>query len=167
MGLADALLAFPAILLALAVLALAGPGRWSIVAALAIAYTPSVARIVRSAVLSVAGREYVEASRVAGNGALYTLWRHVLPNCTGTIVVLATAMLGWVLLAESALSFLGLGVPPPAPSWGGMLAASRPYLQNAVWLQIAPGLCIAITLLGVNLAGDALRDRLAPRSRPL
>jgi peptide/nickel transport system permease protein len=89
--------------------------------------------------------------------------RHVLTNCQAPLAVLATSMFGWVLLAESALSFLGLGVPPPAPSWGNMLAASRPYIETASWLGIAPGLCISLTLLGINLLGDSLRDRLDPR----
>ena len=163
MAVSDALLAFPGILLALAVLSVVGGGSFGIVAALTVAYTPTVARVVRAAVLAVAARDYVEASRVSGNSALYTMARHVLPNCTAPIIVLATAMLGWVLLAESALSFLGLGVPPPAPSWGTMLAASRPYMQTAVWLELAPGLCIALALLGVNMLGDALRDRFDPR----
>lgn len=159
----DALLAFPGTLLALAVLVVLGPGRTSIIAALAIAYVPAVLRVVRAAALSVVQREFVEASRMMGNGALFTIWRHVLPNCLPPVTVLATAMLGWVLLSESALSFLGLGVPPPAPSWGGMLASSRPYMTTAAWLEITPGLCIALTLLGVNQLGDALRDRLDPR----
>ena len=164
-ALADALLAFPGILLALAVLVILGPGRASLITALGNAYTPAVLRVVRGAALSVRQREFVEASRMMGNGRLYTIWRHILPNCLPPITVLATSMLGWVLLAESALSFLGLGLPPPAASWGGMLASSRPYLQSAVWLELAPGLCIALTLLGVNQLGDALRDRLDPRMR--
>jgi peptide/nickel transport system permease protein len=120
-------------------------------------------RVVRGTVMSIREREYVEASRVLGNGELYTMARHVLPNAIAPIAVLATSMFGWVILSESALSFLGLGVPPPAPTWGNMLAAARPYLQSAPWLGIAPGLCIAVTLLGINLLGDALRDRLDPR----
>jgi peptide/nickel transport system permease protein len=149
------------------VLVITGGGQWSIIAALGIAYTPTVARVVRGAVLSVRQRDYVEASRMIGNSSLYSMLRHVLPNCLSAIIVLATAMLGWVLLAESALSFLGLGVPPPAPSWGNMLAASRPYMASSVWLELAPGCCIAVTLLAVNMLGDALRDWLDPRSRPL
>jgi peptide/nickel transport system permease protein len=161
----DALLAFPGILLALAVLVVIGAGRTAIIIALAVAYTPSTVRIVRATALSLREREFVEASRMIGNSEIYTMVRHVLPNCLAPLIVLATSMLGWVLLAESALSFLGLGVPPPAPTWGNMLAASRPYMQSAAWLEIAPGLCIALTLLGVNLLGDALRDRLDPRMR--
>lgn len=164
-ALADALLAFPGMLLALAVLVILGPGRFPLIAALAIAYAPAVLRVSRGAALSIGARDFVAASRMMGNGAGFTMLRHVLPNCLPPITVFATSMLGWVLLAESALSFLGLGLPPPASSWGAMLAASRPYMQSAIWLEIAPGLCIALTLLGVNQLGDALRDRLDPRMR--
>ena len=163
MALNDALLAFPGILLALGLLAVIGPGQWGIVAALGLAYTPTVARIVRGAVLSIREREFVEASRSIGNSEGYTMWRHVLPSTLSPLTVLATSLFGWAILAESALSFLGLGVPPPAPTWGNMLSAARPYLQSAAWLGIAPGACIAASLLGVNLLGDALRDRFDPR----
>jgi peptide/nickel transport system permease protein len=163
MAFTDALLAFPGILLALGVMIVVGASKFGIVLALGLAYMPSVARIVRGTVLSIREKEYIEASRVMGNSELYTLARHVLPNAIAPVAVLATSMFGWVLLAESALSFLGLGVPPPAPTWGNMLAASRSYMENASWLGIAPGLCIALTLLGINLLGDALRDRLDPR----
>ena len=161
----DALLAFPGILLALGLLAVMGPNKYGIVLALALAYMPSVVRVVRGSVLSVRAREFVEASRVLVNSETYTAWRHVLPNCVAPLTVLATAMLGWVLLAEGALSFLGLGVPPPEATWGNMLAASRPFIGQAAWLAVLPGLCISLALLGVNLLGDALRDRLDPRMR--
>lgn len=157
----DALLAFPGILLALGLIVVIGAGRHGIV--LALAYTPAVVRVVRSTVLSIRETDFVEASRVIGNSELYTMLRHVLPNCLAPLSVLAPSMFGWVLLAESALSFLGLGVPPPAPTWGNMLAASQPFFENAVWLSLAPGACIALTLLGINLLGDSLRDRLDPR----
>jgi peptide/nickel transport system permease protein len=163
MAVNDALLAFPGILLALGVMVVVGANKYGIVLALGLAYAPSVVRVVRGTVLSVREREYVEASRMIGNGELYSMVRHVLPNCLAPVAVLATSMFGWVLLSESALSFLGLGVPPPAPTWGNMLAAGRPYMETAVWLGIAPGLCIACTLLGINLLGDSLRDRLDPR----
>ncbi|MGY3453641.1 ABC transporter permease [Bradyrhizobium sp. USDA 4353] len=163
MAVNDALLAFPGILLALGVMIVIGANTFGLVLALALAYMPSVARVVRGTVLSIREKEYIEASRVLGNSELYSLLRHVLPNAVAPVAVLATSMFGWVLLAESALSFLGLGVPPPAPSWGNMLAGSRPYMENAAWLSIAPGLCIALTLLGINLLGDSLRDRLDPR----
>jgi peptide/nickel transport system permease protein len=163
MAINDALLAFPGILLALAVMIVVGANKFGLVVALGLAYIPSVARVVRATVLSIREKEYVEASRVIGNSEAYTMLRHVLPNAMAPVAVLATGMFGWVLLAESALSFLGLGVPPPAPTWGNMLAASRPFMETAVWLSIAPGLCIALTLLGINLTGDFLRDRLDPR----
>lgn len=164
MTVSDAILAFPGILLALAMVSVIGSSARSIVIALAIAYLPATIRIVRSAVFSIREREFIEASRVAGDGVIYTMWRHVLPNALPPIIVLATSLFGWVVLSESALSFLGVGVPPPAPTWGNMLATARPYMYTAPWLSIAPGLCIVATLLGINMLGDALRDRFDPRS---
>jgi peptide/nickel transport system permease protein len=161
----DALLAFPGILLALGLLAILGANQYGIILALGIAYTPSVARIIRGNVLSLREKEYIDASRVLGNSELFTMTRHILPNCIAPITVLATSMFGWVLLAESSLSFLGLGVPPPAPTWGNMLSSARPFLSQAVWLGVFPGLCISLTLLGINLLGDAIRDKLDPRMR--
>jgi peptide/nickel transport system permease protein len=161
----DAVLAFPPILLALALVAIMGPSRQSVMLALSIAYVPVVTRVVRGSVLSIRESEYIQASVLCGDSTLYTLWRHVLPNAVAPIVVLATSLFGWVVLYESALSFLGVGVPPPAPTWGNMLADSRPYMETASWLSIVPGLCIVATLLGVNLLGHALRDRLDPRER--
>jgi peptide/nickel transport system permease protein len=109
----------------------------------------------------------VDASRVMGNAEFFTLLRHVLPNCVAPVTVLATMLFGWALLAESSLSFLGLGVPPPAPSWGGMLSDARQFVATSTWLAIAPGVCISIALLGVNLLGDAVRDALDPRMKNL
>jgi peptide/nickel transport system permease protein len=159
----DALLAFPGILLALGIMVIVGANKWGIVLALGLAYAPTAVRVVRGTVLSLREREYIEASRVIGNSWARTVFVHILPNCIAPLVVLATSMFGWVVLAESALSFLGLGVPPPAPTWGNMLSSGRPYIESAAWLGIAPGACIALTLLGVNLLGDALRDWLDPR----
>lgn len=164
MMLNDALLAFPGILLALGLVSLIGPGTTGIVVALSVAYTPKVIRIVRGSVISLREREFIEASRALGNGSGFTILRHVLPNTLTPIAVFATSMFGWAILVESALSFLGLGVPPPAPTWGNMLAAARPYLDSAPWLSVFPGLFIAMTLLSVNLLGDALRDLLDPRT---
>ncbi|ROZ64185.1 ABC transporter permease [Ramlibacter sp. WS9] len=159
----DALLAFPGILLALGVMVIIGANKWGIVLALGLAYAPTAVRVVRGTVLSLREKEYIEASRVIGNSGMRTVFVHILPNCVAPLVVLATSMFGWVILAESALSFLGLGVPPPAPTWGNMLSSGRPYIESAAWLGIAPGVCIALTLLGINLLGDALRDWLDPR----
>jgi peptide/nickel transport system permease protein len=159
----DTLLAFPGILLALGLLAVLGPSAWGIVLALGLAFAPTVARVVRGTVLSVREREFIEASRALGNSEWFTLFRHVAPQTIAPVTVLATSMFGWVVLSESALSFLGLGVPPPAATWGNMLASARPFMQEAPRLSIAPGLMIAACLLGANLLGDALRDLLDPR----
>lgn len=161
----DALLAFPGLLLALGLMAVFGASRGGIVVALGLAYMPVVVRLVRGTVMSIREREFVEASRVSGNGELYTMMRHVLPNCLAPVIVLATTMFGWIILSESALSFLGLGVPPPAPSWGNMLSTARPHVGSAPFLVIFPGLCISLTLLGVNLLGDALGDWLDPKMK--
>ncbi|MDV6228594.1 ABC transporter permease [Nitratireductor aquimarinus] len=160
----EALMAFPGILLALALMVAIGPNKYGVVLALALAYLPSVTRLVRGTVLSLREKEYIEASVALGNGTLFTLFRHVLPNSLGPLIVLSTTMFGWVLLAESSLAFLGLGVPPPAPTWGNMLAEARSYLMRFPWLGILPGICISFALLGVNLFGDALRDELDPRN---
>ena len=136
----NALLAFPGLLLALGLLAVVGANKYGIILALGLAYTPSVTRIVRGTVLSLREREFIESSRVLGNSEAYTMARHVLPNCIAPLTVLATSMFGWVILAESALSFLGLGVPPPAPTWGNMLASARQFMAQAAYLSIFPGL---------------------------
>ncbi len=159
----DAFLAFPGLLLALGFMAVFGASRNGIIVALGLAYMPVVVRVVRGTVMSIREREFVEASRVMGNSEIVTMMRHVLPNCVAPITVLATTMFGWIILAESALSFLGLGVPPPAPSWGNMLSTARPYISQAPHLIILPGLCISVTLLAVNMLGDAVRDWLDPK----
>ena len=167
LAVADALLAFPALILALGMVALVSASGSAVVLALAVAYCPAVTRVVRSAVIAMKGRDFVTASAVMGNGRFYTLARHILPNTAGTVIVLATSLFGWSVLAESSLSFLGLGVPPPAPSWGGMLADSRNYFEQAPWLALAPGIAISSALLGINLLGDALRDHFDPKTRDL
>lgn len=163
----DALLAFPSLILALAVIAIYGSGEYAVIIALSIAYLPSVVRIVRTSGLSLKRKEFVDASAIMGNSRFFTLLAHILPNTLGSITVLGTSLFGWALLAESALSFLGLGVAPPAASWGGMLADSRYYFEHAPWLALAPGLAISMSLLGINLFGDALRDYLDPRMKNL
>lgn len=163
----DALLAFPSLLMALALLSILGANMYGVIVALALAYLPTVVRVVRGAVLSLREQEFVEASRLMGHPTSYTMRKHILPNCLAPVIVIATSMFGSVLLTESALSFLGLGVPPPAPTWGNMLASARPHIGDAVWLGIFPGLCISLTLLGINLFGDYVRDRFDPRMRGL
>lgn len=159
----DAFMAFPGILLALAIMAAIGPHQYGIILALGFAYMPNVSRIVRSTVISIREKEYVEASRALGNSESYTVLRHVIPQCISPLTVIATAIFGGAILSESALSFLGLGVPPPHPTWGGMLADARQYMSIAPWLSVFPGIAITAALLGVNLFGDALRDRFDPK----
>lgn len=161
----EAIMAFPPLLLVLIFLSIAGPSTISVVLALGIAFTPTAVRVTRAAVLSVRESEYVEASRVLGGGDAWTLWRHIAPNCVSPLTVMATSMFATVLLLESALSFLGLGVPPPQATWGGLLADSRQFLGQAPWLSIFPGLMITLALLGINLLGDALRDEFDPKQR--
>lgn len=163
----DALLAFPSLIMALAVVTIFGAGPYTPVLALSIAYLPSVVRVVRAAVLGLRRRDFVDASTIMGNSRRFTLFRHILPNTLAPVIVLATSIFGWALLAESALSFLGLGVPPPAASWGGMLADSRVYFEDAPWLALAPGFALSMSLLGINLFGDALRDYFDPRMKNL
>lgn len=167
MTIVDAVMAFPGILLALAIMAIIGPQRYGVVLALGIAYTPNVVRIVRGIVLSVREKEYIEASRAMGNSELYTVITHVVPACISAMTVIGTAIFGGALLSESALSFLGLGVPPPAPTLGGLLADATVYMDVAPWLSVFPGLAISVILLGVNLFGDALRDKFDPRMHRL
>jgi len=159
----DALLAFPGLLLALGIMAIFGASSSGIIIALGIAYMPAVVRVVRGSVLSIRQLEYVDASRVMGNPDWTTMFRHVLPNSIPPITVLASMMFGGIILSEAALSFLGLGVPPPNPSWGNMLASARPYIVQAPLLILLPGICITITLLGINLMGDAIRDMVDPK----
>lgn len=167
MAVMDALLAFPSLIMALAVVTVFGAGPYTPVLALSVAYLPSVVRVIRAAVLGLRHRDFVDASTIMGNSRAFTLFRHVLPNTLAPVIVLATSIFGWALLAESALSFLGLGVPPPAASWGGMLADSRVYFEDAPWLALAPGFALSISLLGINLFGDALRDYFDPRMKHL
>lgn len=161
----ESLMAFPGLLLALGIMTIVGPSKWGVVLALGLAYTPSVTRIVRGAVLSLRQRDFVVASQAMGNSDSWTVMRHILPNCVAPLVVFSTSLFGSALLAESALSFLGLGVPPPAPTWGGMLAESRSAMDQAIWLAAFPGGMISLALLGINLFGDAVRDMLDPRMK--
>jgi peptide/nickel transport system permease protein len=165
MILLESLMAFPGLLLALGIMAIIGPSKTGVVLALGLAYTPSVARIARATVFSLRQRDFVIASQAMGNSGLWTLARHILPNCVAPLIIFSTSLFGSALLAESALSFLGLGVPPPAPSWGGMLSDSRNSMEQAIWLSIFPGAMISFALLGINMLGDAVRDLLDPRMK--
>lgn len=165
MRIVDALLAFPALLLALAISAVLGPNLRNTIIAIGVAFTPFLARIVRGEALRVAQQPFVEAARVAGTGDLNMLIRHVLPNVMPVTIVQGTISLAFAILTGAALSFLGLGTQPPHPSWGLMIQASRNYLGFAPWTALVPGAAIALTVLGFNLFGDVLRDILDPRAR--
>jgi peptide/nickel transport system permease protein len=164
--LVDAWQSFPYLIIILSLLAVLGPGMLNVILALSILVAAAASRVIRSATLSVVEYPYIEAARAMGAGHGRVILRHVLPNVTATIVVIATIGLGGVILAESALSFLGFGVPPPHPSWGSMLSGSgRTYMYNAPWIAIWPGVAISLVVFGFNMLGDALRDVLDPRLR--
>ena len=162
----DAWQSFPYLIIILSLLAVLGPGMLNVILALSILVAAATSRVIRSATLSVVEHPYIEAARAMGAGHLRVILRHVLPNVAATIVVVATIGLGGVILAESALSFLGYGVPPPHPSWGSMLSGSgRTYMYSAPWIAIWPGVAISLVVFGFNMLGDALRDVLDPRLR--
>jgi len=162
----DAWLSFPYLIIILSVMAVLGPGLGNVVISLAVLIAATNSRVIRGATLGVMQHSYVEAARAIGCGHTRIIVRHLLPNVTATIIILATIGLGAVILAESALSFLGFGVPPPHPSWGGMLSGSgRTYMFRAPWMAIWPGVAISLAVFGFNMLGDALRDVLDPRLR--
>ncbi|MEI6097561.1 MAG: ABC transporter permease [Alphaproteobacteria bacterium] len=165
MRLVDTLLAFPALLLALTISAVLGPNIQNTTIAIGVAFTPYLARIIRGEALRVAQMPYVEAARAAGTTNLAMLGRHILPNILPVVIVQATISLAFAILAEAGLSFLGLGTQPPAASWGLMIQASRDYLEKAPWTGLVPGAAVALTVLGLNMFGDVLRDVLDPRSK--
>jgi peptide/nickel transport system permease protein len=164
MRLVDTLLAFPALLLALTISAVLGPNLTNTIIAIGIAFTPYLARIIRGEALRVAQMPYVEAARSAGTTDTMMILRHVLPNIMPPIIVQATISLAFAILAEAGLSFLGLGTQPPDASWGLMIQASRDYLDIAPWTALVPGGAVALTVLGLNMFGDVLRDVLDPRT---
>jgi peptide/nickel transport system permease protein len=165
MRLVDILFAFPGLVLAIVIAGLLGPSRNNAMIAIGVAYAPAFARVIRGSVLSVMNEPYLESGRVAGAGAVRLIGRHILPNITAPTIVLTTVYLSSAVLAEAGLSFLGLGTQPPDPSWGGMLNASRSYMERAPWMAISPGLAIMFIVLGLNFLGDGLRDILDPRLR--
>lgn len=161
--LADIQLAFPLTLLVITLIAILGPGLVNVVAALGLGGWAAYFRMTRAQVLVVRQMEYVMAAQCLGVPDARIAWRHVLPNAVSPLIVLASFSVAQVIILESALSFLGLGVQPPTPTWGGMLADSRDYLAIAWWLAAFPGLALTLTVLAVNLVGDWVRDRLDPR----
>ncbi|MEH6718558.1 MAG: ABC transporter permease [Aurantimonas endophytica] len=159
----DVVFAFPPILSAMMLAALLGTGMINAIVAIAVFMVPVFARITRGAAMRILARDYILAARGVGKSGPRIAIEHVVPNISGDLIVQATIQLGLAILTEAGLSFLGLGLAPPAPSWGRMLADSQTYLATAPWLAIAPGAAIAIAVLGLNLLGDGLRDRLDPR----
>jgi peptide/nickel transport system permease protein len=162
----DIMQALPLLVMAIVMAAALGPSLRNTIIAIAIPLVPTVARVVRSSTLSLREQPFVEAARAVGMGELRIAVRHVLPNTLAPLIVLATAQIGSAILVEASLSFLGLGIPEPHPSWGRMLSESAAeYVRTAPWLVIFPGVAISLTVFGTNLLGDALRDILDPRQR--
>lgn len=164
--LVDAWMTFPDLVLLIVVISVVGPGIPQIIVILGLLYGVAGSRIVRGAVVSVREHQYAHAAQSIGAGTFHILRRHILPNVMPVVIVLFTTRVGAVILAEAGLSFLGLGVPPPAPTWGSMLSTTgRTYMYLGPWLALAPGLCLTIVVYSINVFGDALRDLLDPRMR--
>ncbi|MCM2398236.1 ABC transporter permease [Rhizobium sp. S95] len=165
MRVSDVIFAVPPILSAMMLGALIGTGRFTAIIAIAVFMVPVFARVTAGAALQIWSRDYVLAARGAGKGGFLITVEHVLPNIANQIIVQVTIQLGLAILTEAGLSFLGLGMPPPAPTWGRMLADAQTYLATAPWLAIMPGLAIALSVFGFNMLGDGLRDLLDPREK--
>ncbi len=161
----DGLMAFPAILLAIALMAARGPGVWNVIVALSVVYMPRTAMLVRSTVLSLRELDYVQAARALGRRDLALAWRHILPNCLGPLLVQGTFIFAYAVLAEAILGFLGVGVPPYVPSWGNVIASGKNMIREAYWVSFFPGVALTLAGLSLNLLGDGLRDTLDPRMR--
>ncbi len=167
MRVVDVMFAFPVILLALAIISILGPGIGTTMVAIGIVYTPIFARVARASALSVSVEPFVQVSRTMGTRSSTILARHVLPNITAPIIVQTSLSLAFAILSEASLSFLGLGVQPPDPSWGRMLYDAQAFLGQAWWLSVFPGAAIFVTVLAFNLVGDGLRDVLDPKQRSI
>jgi len=167
MRVVDIMMAFPGILMALVVVAVLGQGTLNVMLAVGVSLIPTFVRLVRGDVLSVRENAYVEAARALGSRPTRVALRHVLPNVVAPIIVISTVAIAWSIILGASLSFLGLGPRPPIPEWGIDLSGGRNYLLRAWWISSAPGFCIMLTVVAVNLVGDALRDELDPRLRSL
>lgn len=165
MAFVDVLLALPAFLLALAIIAALGPGLINVMIAVGIANIPAFARITRSSVITVREQDFVAAALAAGAGDGRVMIRHIIPNALSPVIVQVTLSLAGAILSAAGLSFLGLGAQPPTPEWGSMLSSARPFIREAHWVVTFPGLAIVITVLALNFVGDGLRDALDPRSK--
>jgi len=159
----DALMAFPAVLLAIAIAAALGASSLTAAIALSVVYIPRTARIVRASVLVVRELEFVQAAKAMGASHVRILLKHILPNCLAPLIVQLTFIFAYAVLSEAVLSFLGLGAAPPSPTWGNIIAEGRQYMREAAWITLIPGLALAVTVVGLNLLGDGLRDVLDPR----
>lgn len=165
MRIMDGFMAFPSVILAVAIMAAIGPRVENVIVALTVVYTPRLARVVRSVVLTVRELQYIEAARTIGARTGRIVLGHILPNCRSPLIVQATFIFADAVLAEAGLSFLGVGTPPEIPSWGNMLGEARAYLATAPWTMLAPGAALMVAVLGLNLLGDGVRDLLDPRLR--
>jgi peptide/nickel transport system permease protein len=165
MGFTDAMLAFPTLLLALSVVATLGPGLANVMIAVGVSTMPRFTRMMEAEVLSISNRDYVLASRTIGANTFRILTRHILPNALSSVLVMATLYISTAILAEATLSFLGLGPPPPTPTWGSMINDGSSVLETAPWVTLFPGLAITLTVLGFSLVGDGVRDALDARLR--
>jgi peptide/nickel transport system permease protein len=165
MRIMDGLMAFPAILLAIALMAARGPGVWNVIFALSVVYTPRTAMLIRSTVLSIRELDYIQAARALGRLDMAIAVRHILPNCVGPLLVQGSFIFAYAILAEAILGFLGVGVPPYVPSWGNVIASGKNVIREAFWVSLFPGLALTLAGLSLNLLGDGLRDILDPRLR--
>ena len=161
----DGLMAFPAILLAIALMAVRGSGVWNVIFALTIVYMPRTAMLIRSTVLSIRELDYVQAARALGREDAAIALRHILPNCVGPLLVQGSFIFAYAILAEAILGFLGVGVPPYVPSWGNVIAGGKNVIREAFWVSLFPGVALTLAGLSLNLLGDGLRDLLDPRLR--
>jgi peptide/nickel transport system permease protein len=167
MRVTDATLSFPVILLALILAVTVGPSFTNVVIAIAVILWARYARVIRGQVLTLMTLDFIAQARIAGAGAWRIITRHLLPNTLNTLVVLITLQVGYVIIVEASLSFLGAGIPPPTPAWGSMIAEGRDFVTSAWWVSFFPGLAILLVVLAFNLLGDWLRDTLDPRLRQL
>jgi len=161
----DGMMAFPAILLAIAFMAARGPGVWNVILALSIVYMPRTAILIRSTVLGIRDLDYIQAARALGRRDLTIAFRHILPNCVGPLLVQGSFIFAYAILAEAILGFLGVGVPPYVPSWGNVIASGKNVIREAFWVSLCPGVALTLAGLSLNLLGDGLRDLLDPRLR--
>ena len=161
----DVIKSIPTTVLALAIVAALGANKTNLILAIMIAQTPSQVRLVRSAVIGIAGREYFEAARACGTSTARIIYKHIVPNCIGTVIIQASMAMAQMILQAASLSFIGLGIQPPEPEWGAMLSNAREYMSSAPWTMIFPGLFIMMSAYSFNLIGDGLRDALDPKLR--